>query len=212
MPPPATPRKRPRQERSRETYDAIVEAAAQLFQRDGYAKATTNRIAERAGVSIGSLYQYFPNKDALLYAIGERHVEHLLAELADVIEELRRDRPPLPDCVHVLVHALAALHLDRPRMHRLLYDQAPRPAEATAQLREVQRVIAAEVEFHLRRLGVGGPAPDLTAILLVQGVEAQLHGALLDPPPGHTVEEVIRAVEVLCVKALTAQSPGHVGS
>ncbi|MGY0058277.1 hypothetical protein ACWY4P_17280 [Streptomyces sp. LZ34] len=66
----------------------------------------------------------------------------------------------------------------------------------------MQRSIAAEVEFHLCRLGVGGPDPGLTAILLVQGVEAQLHGALLDPPPGRTVGEVIEAVETLCVKAL----------
>ncbi|MFF4503332.1 TetR/AcrR family transcriptional regulator [Streptomyces sp. NPDC001401] len=180
-----------------------MEAAAQLFERDGYARATTNRIAERAGVSIGSLYQYFPNKDALLYAIGEQHVRHLQAELAHVAGELRRYLPPLPACVHALVQALADLHLARPRMHRLLYDQAPRPAEAAAQLREVQRDIAAEVEFHLRRLGVGGPDPDLTAILLVQGVEAQLHGALLDPQPGHPIEEVIRTVEALCLKALT---------
>ncbi|GHE13643.1 TetR/AcrR family transcriptional regulator [Streptomyces alanosinicus] len=203
MPPPATPRKRPRQQRSQETYDAIVEAAAQLFERDSYAGATTNRIAERAGVSVGSLYQYFPNKDALLYAIGEQHIRHLRTELAELTTELRRTMPSLPACVHVLVKALADLHLARPRMHRLLYDQAPRPAEAAAQLRGFQRDIAAEVEYHLRRLGVGGPAPDLTAILLVQGVEAQLHGALLDPPRGHTIEEVRQTVEALCLKALT---------
>ncbi|OIK07922.1 hypothetical protein BIV23_02450 [Streptomyces monashensis] len=202
MPPPATPRKRPRQERSQETYEAIVEAAAQLFERDGYTRTTTNRITERAGVSIGSLYQYFPNKDALLYAVGEQHVRHLQAELADVAAELRQDLASLPACVHTLVRVLAELHLARPRMHRLLYDQAPRPTEAAAQLREVQRRIAAEVEFHLRRLGVGGSDPDLTAILLVQEVEAQLHGALLDPPPGHTIEGVRQAVEVLCLKAL----------
>jgi AcrR family transcriptional regulator len=138
----------------------------------------------------------------LLYAIGEQHVHHLLAELADVVEVLPRELPPLPDCVRALVRGLAAPHLARPRMHRLLYDQAPRPAEAAAQLREVQRDIAAEVEFHLRRLGVGGPDPDLTAILLVQGVEAQLHGALLDPQPGHTIEDVIQTVEALCLKVL----------
>ncbi|KKD04002.1 TetR/AcrR family transcriptional regulator [Streptomyces sp. WM6386] len=202
MTPPATPRKRPRQERSQETYDAIVEAAAQLFERDGYTRATTNHVAERAGVSIGSLYQYFPNKDALLYAVGEQHMRHLTAELASLVAELRRDLPPLADCVRALVRGLAAPHLARPRMHRLLYDQAPRPAEAAARLRQVQQGIAVEVEFHLWRLGVGGPDPGLTALLLVQGVEAQLHGALLDPPPGRTVEEVIGAVEALCLKAL----------
>ncbi|MCZ1020139.1 TetR/AcrR family transcriptional regulator [Streptomyces noursei] len=179
-----------------------MEAAAQLFERDGYTRATTNRIAERAVVSIGSLYQYFPNKDALLYAIGEQHVRHLLDELADVAVELRRNLPRLPDCARRLVQALAGPHLARPRMHRLLYDQAPRPAEAADRLREAQRGIAAEVELHLRRLGVGDPDPGLTAILLVQGVEAQLHGALLDPPPGYAIDEVIQAVQTLCIKSL----------
>ncbi|MEV7884964.1 TetR/AcrR family transcriptional regulator [Streptomyces sp. NPDC002817] len=179
-----------------------MEAAAQLFERDGYTKSTTNRIAERAGVSIGSLYQYFPNKDALLYAIGERHMHQLVAEIAALTKELRHTLPQLAHCVRALVHGLAAPHLTRPRVHRLLYDQAPRPAEAAARLRAVQDGIAREVEFHLRRLGVGGPDPALTALLLVQGVEAQLHGALLEPPPGHTVEEVIGAVEALCLKCL----------
>ena len=65
----------PRQERSRATVEAILEAAAQVFERHGYAAGTTNRIAERAGVSIGSLYQYFPNKDAILVALVEQHVD-----------------------------------------------------------------------------------------------------------------------------------------
>jgi AcrR family transcriptional regulator len=59
-----SPRARPSQARSRDTVEALLQAAAQVFECHGYAAGTTNRIAERAGVSIGSLYQYFPNKDA----------------------------------------------------------------------------------------------------------------------------------------------------
>src|SRR5262247_3195924 len=65
------PRKRPVQERSRSTVDVILEAAAQVLERDGYAAATTDLIAERAGVSIGTLYQYFPNKDSILLALTQ---------------------------------------------------------------------------------------------------------------------------------------------
>lgn len=68
------PRKKPQQRRSRETIDAIFEAAIQVLLANGFDKTTTIQIAERAGVSIGSLYQYFPNKRALLAAIVRRHV------------------------------------------------------------------------------------------------------------------------------------------
>jgi AcrR family transcriptional regulator len=67
-------RRRPRQSRSRATWDAILEAAAQVLERDGPGGFTTASVAERAGVSIGSLYQYFPDKQAILLAAAEREV------------------------------------------------------------------------------------------------------------------------------------------
>jgi AcrR family transcriptional regulator len=67
-------RRRPRQSRSRATWDAILEAAAQVLERDGPAGFTTASVAERAGVSIGALYQYFPDKQAILLAAAEREV------------------------------------------------------------------------------------------------------------------------------------------
>jgi AcrR family transcriptional regulator len=67
-------RRRPRQARSRATWDAIVEAAAQVLERDGPAGFNTASVAERAGVSIGTLYQYFPDKQAILLAAAEREV------------------------------------------------------------------------------------------------------------------------------------------
>ena len=70
---PITPRRRPSQARSRSKVEYLLQAAAQVFRAEGYT-ATTNRIAERAGVSIGTLYEYFPNKEALLLALAERHV------------------------------------------------------------------------------------------------------------------------------------------
>lgn len=70
---PIAPRRRPLQTRSRDKVSWLLEAAAQVFRAEGYG-ATTNRIAQRAGVSIGTLYEYFPNKEALLLALAERHV------------------------------------------------------------------------------------------------------------------------------------------
>ncbi len=67
------PRKQAVQERSRETVEAVLEGAAQVFERIGFSAATTERIAERAGVSVGTLYQYWPNKDAIAVALMEKH-------------------------------------------------------------------------------------------------------------------------------------------
>ena len=79
-----TPRKRPRQERSRATVETVLEATARVLVKHGFDGLTTNLVAETAGVSIGSLYQYFPNKAALVGALIEKH-----------IEEMRAARPPL---------------------------------------------------------------------------------------------------------------------
>ena len=73
-------RKEPRQARSRATVEAIVDAGARVLAEDGWAAFTTNRVAERAGASIGSLYQYFPDKLSLVEAIRRRHLDDCLAE------------------------------------------------------------------------------------------------------------------------------------
>ena len=77
-------RKRPRQERSRSTVDVLLRAAAQVFAARGYAATTTNHIAARAGVSIGSLYEYFPSKDALLVALMEARTDSLTSLVYNV--------------------------------------------------------------------------------------------------------------------------------
>src|SRR5262250_749285 len=83
-----TPRKRPRQARSRATVDSILEATARVLVKRSFDGLTTNLVAEAAGISIGSLYQYFPNKAALVGALIEKHVDDLtslaLSELTRV--------------------------------------------------------------------------------------------------------------------------------
>lgn len=76
------PKKRPSQRRSKETFDALVDACARLLAERGYAKTTTNHVAERAGVGIASLYEYFPGKDAIVAQAAERLVERVLGRLA----------------------------------------------------------------------------------------------------------------------------------
>ena len=77
------PKKRPRQARSQETFDAIVGACTGLLPKRGYRGTTTNHIAARAGVNIASLYEYFPGKDAIVAEVAERLVERVLGRLAE---------------------------------------------------------------------------------------------------------------------------------
>lgn len=100
------PRKRPQQLRSQATVDAILDAAAHLFCESGFAATTTNTVAERAGVSIGSLYQYFPNKIALLEALRERHIKGLWEAIGRACDEACA--LPWPGALrHVIAHCSA---------------------------------------------------------------------------------------------------------
>ena len=88
---PLSPRKRPSQGRSRFTVRQIVEAAARVFEEQGYVGTTTNHIAERAGVSIGSLYQYFPNKEAILAVLLEQHFDEGVAAVEAIQRHLAEE-------------------------------------------------------------------------------------------------------------------------
>jgi AcrR family transcriptional regulator len=82
------PRKLPTQRRAQETFDAVVDACTGLLPKRGYARTTTNHIAERAGVNIASLYEYFPGKDAIVAQVAERLVQRVLDSLAEGAERV----------------------------------------------------------------------------------------------------------------------------
>jgi AcrR family transcriptional regulator len=111
-------RKAPRQARSEATFAAIVEAAAQILEREGEEEATTARIAERAGVSIGTLYQYFEDRDAVLAAVIRRDRETVSAEIARRIAE--GDPKTAEALVRSIIAALLAVMRPRRRRRRLI--------------------------------------------------------------------------------------------
>ncbi len=121
--PRTTARKKPAQKRSHETVDAIVEATARVLKRDGYDRMSTNRVALAAGVSIGSLYQYFPSKEALVAALMERHVEQMRALFEE--EAQRLAGAPLEVAVRAIIMRTIEAHEIDPELHRVL-DQVPR--------------------------------------------------------------------------------------
>jgi AcrR family transcriptional regulator len=113
-------RRLPRQDRAHATVEAILQAAAELFAKHGYARTTTNKIAVRAGVSVGSLYQYFPDKDAVLARLLEQHQQDVHRVLALSLGELTDPGVGLEDGVRRLLQRLVDLHLERPDLTRAL--------------------------------------------------------------------------------------------
>ncbi|WP_245850107.1 TetR/AcrR family transcriptional regulator [Mycobacterium angelicum] len=165
-------RKQPKQERAAETRQRILDAAAHVFAEHGYAAGTTNRIAERAGVSIGSLYQYFPNKDAVLRALMDAHVDAGVRLLG---ERLSAGLPPrLDDALRLFVRATIDNHRDNPRLHRVLFEEAPRAPAFLARLHELERFsVAATVQ--LLEQHPEAPAGRLTAHIVVATIDSLVH-------------------------------------
>ncbi|MFC4376351.1 TetR/AcrR family transcriptional regulator [Nocardia halotolerans] len=187
-------RKRPRQQRSKDTVDVMLEAAAQMFSREGLA-TTTNRIAERAGVSIGTLYQYFPNKHAILQELAVRHLLGGGEQLGQVFIRLRETEPPFEETMRAIVDVIIDLHSDRPALHALMHRVAARLPGELAALRAFEDYLVDEIGYHLQRCGRGGDDAALTARTLVHVVDAQIHRVPTRDPI--TAEQVMELVQRL---------------
>ena len=177
--PPTKPRKNASQERSRATVDALIEATARILVREGFEKASTNRIAEVAGVSVGSLYQYFPSKEALVAAVIDRHNQEImqivraaLAEVADM---------PIEKAVRRLVTVAIEAHRIDPKLHRVLAEQIPRTgqlADVEAFNREVHTLVRAYLES--RRKEMRKIDLDTATFICVSAIEAVAHNTVLN--------------------------------
>ena len=132
------PRKTPSQQRSRQTYEVILEAAARVLETAGPAGFNTNAVAARAGVSVGSLYQYFPSKDALVAELSRRGAQALLAALAEVVAEA--PSASLQDDVRRLARAAIAWQSARPALERAL-DQLEEGLDLDTDARGTTRAI-----------------------------------------------------------------------
>ena len=177
------PRKAPRQERAVETRARILAAAARVFSEHGYSAGTTNRIAEAAGHSIGSLYQYFPNKDAILAELVTAHAE---AGIAAMTQRLDAGLPDsLEGKIRLFVRAAMDNHRDDPALHRVLFEEAPRPPELLTMLHtaEEQAIVTA------RGLLAADPRVRVTdlamaARLVVNSIESLVHRFYSSGEPG----------------------------
>ena len=198
--PQTNPRKTASQKRSRLTVEALLQATARVLIKEGYDRASTNKIAAVAGVSIGSLYQYFPSKEALVAAVIERHTQELSQVVRNAL--LKVAARPLEIAARELVAAAIDAHRIDPKLHRVLAEEVPRTGRLE-NIEAVERYARGLFRDYLKahRSEIDVADLDLAAFILVTTVEALTHSAALRRPDvladgkaSEFVDEVTRLV------------------
>jgi AcrR family transcriptional regulator len=166
-------KKIPKQDRSRSTVEAIIEAAARIIEANGLAALSTNRVAELAGVSVGSLYQYFPNKEALVEEVRERFGLRFQASMLELLGRL--PGLGLREAIRAWVTMLVDLHAESPGVHNAVGTGTP--AEAHGPLAVV---IGGYLDSHADEIRRSDRT--LAARVLMDAAEALVHNTSLREP------------------------------
>jgi AcrR family transcriptional regulator len=194
--PRAFARRKPKQRRARQTVDAILGAVIRILKREGFDAITTNHIAEVAGVSIGSLYQYFPDKRAIFVALHQRHVDEIDRMIETKLVE--HASSSLDDLVRAMVEGMVDAHASDPELYELLLTEVPHRADGTrdfaVRLHGAFRLAIASKLPQLK----GGRDLDKVVFIVTHMVEALGHGAVLRRPSNLSLadakKEVVQAV------------------
>jgi AcrR family transcriptional regulator len=182
----------------------LMRAAARILVRDGYDALTTNRVAEEAGASVGSLYQYFASKEALVAALLEDHLDstmHMLRQEAVSVFAM-----PVEQAVRRFVELMFESHRVDPELHRVFAEQLPRVgdfAKIEAIDKEAEGLVQAYLEAHAREIVPQNHA--LSAFVLVSTIEALTHRAVMAKPRKHDdaelMDEITRLVAAYLLPA-----------
>ncbi|MEU1305176.1 TetR/AcrR family transcriptional regulator [Streptomyces shenzhenensis] len=205
------PRKQPRQARAELTRQRILTAAAHVFAEYGYAAGTTNRIAEQARISIGSLYQYYPNKDAILIEMLTRHLDAgTAAAMAAAGYDEEGVPGPLEEILRGQVHTAIANHRDDPQLLRVMAE-APRSPELFDKIEQLQT----ERVAHARELLEHHPEvrvddKQTAAQLLVSTIEHVVH-MLIAAPMAVDAGRLENELVAMLTRYLTAAQPLRTG-
>lgn len=161
-------------------------AAARVFAEHGYASTTTDQIAETAGLSVGSLYQYFPNKDAILHVLALEHINEADAVIREALDTALVDdhSVSIDRWLRPVIDAVIGAHATSPQLHRVIFDEAPRTPELMARftasqtyaLERVAALLRADTEQDLA-------SPDRTAIFVVATLESLTHRFIASEHP-----------------------------
>lgn len=194
------PRRKPRQVRAELTRERILTAAAHIFAEHGYAAGTTNRIAERARISIGSLYQYFPNKDAIL---AELLIQHIDRGTWTGAEDLDFSPGTLAATVRALVRASIDNHRHDPRLLRVMIEEAPVSRDLLDAIHRHGKLRTAQLrDIIVRHPDIHVGAPEVAAELILFTVEVNTHKfmAAPQPIPVETFEQELVAMVTLYLR------------
>jgi AcrR family transcriptional regulator len=189
------------------TVETILTAAARVLVREGYQGASTNRIAEAAGVSVGSLYQYFPSKEAIVLALFERHCE----QIGRIVENalMAEASADVADLVRSLVRGLLEAHRATPRLHAVLTEQVPHIGHERHAAMQARVEALVRLTLRARADEVRPLEPEVAAYVLVTAIDGLMHRAIIEPPPGLTLEAIADEVVVLVLRYLLPDSSGH---
>jgi AcrR family transcriptional regulator len=180
---------------------ALVTATARILVKCGYERASTNRIAKAAGVSVGSLYQYFPSKESLVAALIDRHVERQMDLFRHTLVAL--GGPDLRAGVRAIVEAMLAAHSSDPKLHAILSEQVPKVGRMK-RMHEIDQEAAQLIleQLKIRRPRVQPKNLALAAFMIVHGVEGILHALSQDEPGQFKTDEVVSELTSLVANYL----------
>lgn len=172
------PRKKPSQGRSRATVDAIIEATSYILTNVGWNGLTTNAIAERAGVNIGSLYQFFPNKEAVVAELQRRHVEETRTDLRKVLE-LLPEQTSLRGVLTLIVEMLINEHRIAPAVHKAISEELPHALQCMPEDIDLLRTQFVDA---LKPFMQNVPDPELATYMMGVAAHAIVHTVIAERP------------------------------
>ena len=172
------PRKIPAQTRSRATVDAIIEATTYILTEVGWDGLTTNAIAERAGANIGSLYRFFPNKEAVIAELQRRHAVATRTDLRKALELLPQ-QTSLRAALTLIVETAVNEHRIAPAVHKVISEELPRTIRC---LQEGQEDLRGQFLDTLRPFMKNVPDPDLATYVMGVAAHAVIHTVTAERP------------------------------
>jgi AcrR family transcriptional regulator len=189
-------RRKPQQRRARQTVDAILDAVVRILKREGFSAVTTNRIAEVAGVSIGSVYQYFPDKRAIFVALHQRHIEQIDRMVETKLIE--HAASPLDELMSAMIEGMIDAHASDPELYELLLNEVPHRAGRTqdfaVRLHGAFLLAISSRAYELKK----DRNLDKIVFVITHMVESLSHGALFRRPANLSLAEakaeIVRAV------------------